>query len=248
VDVRKLDILIASPGDAKSGRDAVERALYDWNGHRSDSEKLILRPRRWEMDSVPQLGEGDTQTVINSQLVDNSDIVLALFYNRLGTPTDRAISGTAEEILRSVQQGKRVHLYFSQKAMPANVDLEEVEAVRKFRTVMQHEGLVDTFKSEAELSRKIGRAIDLDVQALRARSKSAAAGNPYPGDSQSNSSSSQGFAMPGSGATTPGSRNYSTYSKSGRHFFSRHPIISITLILLALFIMWVFMTVLKIVF
>lgn len=153
------------------------------NGQRSDSERLILRPRQWAMDSVPQLGEGDTQSVINSQLVDNSDVVIALFYNRLGTPTDRAISGTAEEIVRSVRQGKPVHLYFSQKRMPANVYLQEVEAVRKFKAVMQNEGLVDTFRSEKELSEKTGRAIEFDVRTITARSqRDSSAGNSSTGN------------------------------------------------------------------
>jgi hypothetical protein len=39
-----LNVLIASPGDAEPGRDAVERALHAWNDHRSDVERIILRP------------------------------------------------------------------------------------------------------------------------------------------------------------------------------------------------------------
>lgn len=110
-EVRKLDVLIASPGDVARERDAVERALHDWNNHRADAEGVVLRPRRYEIAAVPILGRGDPQTVINGQLVDQADIVIGIFYSRLGTPTQRAASGTAEEINRSVNAGKPVHLF-----------------------------------------------------------------------------------------------------------------------------------------
>ena len=60
-----------------AGRDAVETALHDWNDHRGDREGVVLRLRRWETGSVPTMGRGGPQSVINSQLVDKSDIVIA---------------------------------------------------------------------------------------------------------------------------------------------------------------------------
>ena len=49
---------------------------------------------------MPRLGSGRGQGVINEQLVDDADIVLALFDSRLGQATAAAVSGTAEEITR----------------------------------------------------------------------------------------------------------------------------------------------------
>jgi hypothetical protein len=57
-------------------------------------------------------------------LVDRSDIVIAIFYHKLGSPTQRAISGTAEEISRSVRAGKPVHIF---------VNTAELETLRSFR-------------------------------------------------------------------------------------------------------------------
>jgi len=166
-DVQLLDVLIASPGDANTGRDAVEQAILGWNAHRGDSEGLMLRPRRWETDSVPLLGQGDAQSVINAQLVDDADIILAIFYHRLGSATHRAKSGTAEEIERSIARGKPVHLYFSEKPVPYNHDAKQFKALRKFRLEMQGRGLVATFRKESELSLEVGRAIEFDVAHLR---------------------------------------------------------------------------------
>jgi nucleoside 2-deoxyribosyltransferase len=162
-EVQKLDVLIASPGDANAGRDAIERALREWNNTRGDSQNLFLRARRWEIAAVPISGHGDAQSVINSQLVDDSDIVIAIFYHRLGSATPRSVSGTVEEIDRSISKGKPVHLYFAQKRMPHDADLDQVKALRSFKELMQQRGLVGSFKTETDLEKQINRAIEHDV-------------------------------------------------------------------------------------
>jgi hypothetical protein len=166
-DVRRLNVLIASPGDATAERDAVERAMHAWNDSRGDAEKIILRPRRWEVGSVPITGRGDAQSVINMQLVDDSDIVIRIFYHRLGTATQRAISGTAEEIQRSVGSGKPVHLYFANKEVPPDVELDQLKALRDFRSQMQASSLVAMFESENDLTDQVIRAIEYDIVELR---------------------------------------------------------------------------------
>lgn len=162
-EVRKLDVLIASPGDAASSRDAIEKALHGWNDHRSVAEGIMLRPRRWETGSVPILGQGDAQSIINSQLVDESDIVFAVFNHRLGSPTGRAVSGTVEEIDRCVSHGKPVHLYFAEASLPYDADLDQFKALRDFRAEMQQRGLVATFNSDAELAQAVRDAIEYDI-------------------------------------------------------------------------------------
>jgi hypothetical protein len=167
-----LKVLIASPGDAAAGREAVERALHTWNDHRSDREGLILRPLMWETGSIPVLGRGDAQSVINSQLVDEADIVIALFYHRLGSATPRAVSGTAEEINRSVDAGKLVHLYFAQKDVPHGFDIDQYKAMQEFKNQIQQRGLIGSFQSEEQLHRLVYQAIEYDIAQLKGSSES----------------------------------------------------------------------------
>jgi hypothetical protein len=174
LDVTMLDVLIASPGDAVAGRDAVERALHAWNDSRGDDTGFILRPRRWEIAAVAVVGQGDAQTVINQQLVDESDIVFGLFYNRLGTPSGRAASGTAEEVERSVAAGKQVHLYFADMLRPHQLDTKQLDALEAFKALVESKGLVAEFKSEGELEAMVGRAIERDIKLIRRN-------NPKPG-------------------------------------------------------------------
>src|ERR1700712_999750 len=139
--VQQLEVLIASPGDAKAARDVVEKTLLQWNNVRGRDEGVALLSRRWEAVSVPITGRGDPQTVINGQMVDDADIVIAIFYFRMGSPTARAASGTAEEIERSVRAGKPVHILFADKPVPQSVDFEEFAVLQKFRHLMNGVGL-----------------------------------------------------------------------------------------------------------
>ncbi|MDK8236494.1 DUF4062 domain-containing protein, partial [Lactobacillus jensenii] len=79
---------------------AVEKAVHEWNQANAQNKQVVLQPWRWETSSVPQLG-GHPQSFINMQGVEGSDIVIALFGGRLGSPTPEAVSGTVEEIERA---------------------------------------------------------------------------------------------------------------------------------------------------
>lgn len=158
-------VLIASPGDTANARDVIETSCHSWNGDRAAAAQTILLPRRWETDAVPLLGM-DGQAVINAQLVDESDIVFGVFYSRVGTVTARGPSGTVEEVERSLDAGKLVHVYFSEQDLPANVDLEQLTALRALKDRLQQEGLYGSFTSEDDLRTKVRSAIEHDLGKL----------------------------------------------------------------------------------
>jgi hypothetical protein len=81
-EARVLTVLIASPGDTVDARDVVEQTILSWNRDRSHVERVVLLPVRWEADAVPEMGS-DGQSIINRQLVDRADIVVALFHSRV---------------------------------------------------------------------------------------------------------------------------------------------------------------------
>lgn len=157
-----LRVMIASPSDVPDARDAVERAIYGWNDANAESKRIILQPWRWETSAVPVLG-GHPQQLINSQGVDQSDIVFAMFAGRLGSATPDAISGTAEEIERASKAGKPVHLYFSTADLPSDVDTEQLEAVRAFRADMESKGLLGEYKNVSQLQYEVWKAIEHDI-------------------------------------------------------------------------------------
>jgi hypothetical protein len=114
---------------------------------------------------VPVLGD-DAQTLINHQLVENADVVIALFGSRVGAATPSAISGTAAEIQEAVEGGKPVHLYFSTAPHPNDVDPQQLIALRQFRAELERAGLVGTFANEEELTAHIWQAVGYDIGQL----------------------------------------------------------------------------------
>jgi hypothetical protein len=158
-----LNVLIASPGDTVEFRDAIERALHSWNRDRATAIKLVLMPRRWEFDAVPEFGV-DAQSVINKQLVDEADIVIGIFYSRLGLATARGASGTAEEIDRAHKAGKSVHVYFAEMPYPPNVDLAQLGALREFKQTLDERGLTGSFKSMDDLVARVRSAVEKSAE------------------------------------------------------------------------------------
>jgi len=164
-EARVLVLLVASPGDTGAARDRIEQAITAWNRDRSRQARVVLLPIRWETDAVPELG-ADAQSVINRQLVDECDIVIAVFHSRLGAPTPRAASGTAEEIERAHGRGARVHVYFSEMPVPRDTDPAELARLNDFQSELQSRGLLGSYASMDDLAAKVRTALDVDTSAL----------------------------------------------------------------------------------
>src|SRR5690242_11591042 len=110
---RVFRILIASPSDVAEEREIAVRAIQEWNDMNSAERQLVLLPLRWETHSAPEYGRRPQET-INRQVVDHSDLLVGIFWTRVGSPTGIAEGGTLEEIERVALQGKPVMIYFSQ--------------------------------------------------------------------------------------------------------------------------------------
>lgn len=87
-----LRVLIASPSDLRSERDLVERAIHRWNAVQSAYAGVVLLPVRWEINATAEMG-APAQHIINRQIVDDSDVLIDVFWTRLGTPTATTRAG-----------------------------------------------------------------------------------------------------------------------------------------------------------
>lgn len=154
-DGKIIKIGIASPGDVDSVRQVIADAIEAWNAAQADTYGVVLRSMRWETNATPEMGDR-AQAIINKQVIDQCDALIAVFWNRLGTPTGEAVSGTAEEIERLVAMGKRVAVYFSdQEIRLSEVDLEQRRALEEYKQRCRQLGLLGTFSSEPELRDKL---------------------------------------------------------------------------------------------
>ena len=103
-----LHLLISAPGDVPLVDMAVIRkTISQWNLNLGRVVGLTVLPVSWTEHAVAEFGERP-QAILNNQIVAEADLAVALFYDRLGTPTGEAESGKVEEIKLLVDAGKSV--------------------------------------------------------------------------------------------------------------------------------------------
>jgi hypothetical protein len=142
---RVYRVLIASPSDVEDEREAAVRVIQEWNDLYSYTRKIVLLPLRWETHTAPEYGTRP-QEVINRAIVDQCDLLVGIFWTRLGSPTGIAESGTLEEIERVGKAGKPIMLYFSRVPIdPERIDASQNERLKEFKTKSYPQGLVENF-------------------------------------------------------------------------------------------------------
>lgn len=162
-----LKIMIASPGDVKEERAIVTEAVHRWNNANATARQVVLLPVKWETHSTPQLG-APAQTIINTQILDDADIMIGIFGTRIGTPTEDYVSGSVEEIKKHVASGKTAKVYFSDIPIsPSKVDTTQYASVQKFREECQRSGLYATYSSLEQFKTDFSHHLDLELNQPR---------------------------------------------------------------------------------
>lgn len=165
-DVKLYSVIIASPGDITEEREIIREEIHQWNSMHAVTTQMILQPIGWETDSTPDLRD-DGQSVINSQLVDSCDLLIGVFWTRIGTPTQRARSGTVEEVERFVSQGKRCIIYFSDKpTQRSKVDPKQEKQLQEYKAELKKRGLTDSFTTNEKFREKVSRHISMVTQQI----------------------------------------------------------------------------------
>ena len=166
-DSRVYRILIASPSDVEEEREIAVRVIQEWNDLYSFSRKVTLLPLRWETHTAPEYGTRP-QEIINRTIVDQCDLLVGIFWTRLGSPTGMADSGTLEEIARVGDAAKPVMLYFSKAGIdPDLLDLIQVEKLKEFKSKTYPKGLIENYKSVIEFRDKFSKQLELRVRDLQ---------------------------------------------------------------------------------
>jgi len=157
------NLMIASPGDVDNERRIVREIVYEWNVIHSMRRKIILLPIGWETHSFPAMGDRP-QKIINSQLLKHCDLLVGIFWTRIGTSTGLYPSGTVEEIEEHIKAGKPAMLYFSNKpAYPDSINQKQYEKLIVFKKSCQDRGLYETYDSISEFKEKFFRQLQLKL-------------------------------------------------------------------------------------
>lgn len=158
-----IPVMIASPGDVTEERDIIRSVIHDWNDVNAASSKVILVPVGWETHSSPELGDRP-QELINTRLLKDCDLLIGVFWTRLGTPTGKAQSGTVEEIQEHVAAGKPAMIYFSSKPVaPQSINPQQYSEVQDFKNELLPLGLVEFFDTPQQFREKLSKQLQLCI-------------------------------------------------------------------------------------
>lgn len=141
---RHLRVVVVSPNDVATERDVVVNVIEDLNSGIADALGYHLDCYRWETDVYPRFHSLGPQGAIDQDLgIQQSDIVIGIFWKRFGTPVSDANSGTEHELRLALAESQRtqrhlpvVMLYFKTEAFsPRTVDdIEQMKRVLEFKS------------------------------------------------------------------------------------------------------------------
>lgn len=182
--VRQVRLFVASPGDVPDERDAVD-AVADDLRHSLGAADLDVRVLRWERDTYPALGDR-AQALVSQQLgIDEVDVFVGIMWKRFGQPTGEAGSGTEEEFNQALSRYQKtgrppILFYFCERPFfpRSDEEMRQFEKVRAFRERVQGLGLVGTYTTPEDFTRKLRRALDRTIREVAETDEGVAVSSP----------------------------------------------------------------------
>ena len=146
--INQLRVVVASPGDVQEERDAVEAVAVELQHAMGKFLGLSLEVVRWETDTYPGFHLDGPQALLDPLLkIADADIVVGIFWKRLGLQTKSGETGTEHEINTAIEAWKKnksphIMLYFSKclYSIQSKHEAEQLAALWNFREKLQSEG------------------------------------------------------------------------------------------------------------
>ena len=161
MNVEIYKCFIASPNDTAEERGVVDTVLSDINRTLGEQLGFRVESKMWENNTRPSFGI-DGQDVINKQVLHNYEIFVGIMWNKFGTPTARAGSGTEEEFDQAYARLKNkedveIMLYFNDEPQSSDsLDLAQVQKVRDFKKkAWELGGLTSQYKGVNDFEKKL---------------------------------------------------------------------------------------------
>jgi hypothetical protein len=123
----------------------------------------------------------DPQAAVNSQLMEDYDLLIALIGDRLGEPTPRAESGTAEEIKNALDRkqddfgGKHVQVIFRNRFEidVRTFDPIQMQRVNEFKASLYSKVIVAEFGDPEEIDVIVKRFLEVSSSEFFSRAGKA---------------------------------------------------------------------------
>lgn len=176
-------LFFAAPSEISEERSIVADLVTEWNVQHGQPKNVHIEVASWRTHSFPAYGDRP-QAIINKQVFDSSDIVVGVFWTHFGTPTGEAESGTEEEIRRGISQGKKVLVYFSDRAIsPSQMNVNEYQKIQTFKTEYANRGVYSTYGSIDQFKDDVRKHLALMMNELTGSNQSSSS-NAKEGDKE----------------------------------------------------------------
>ncbi|WP_267643356.1 methyltransferase domain-containing protein [Haloarchaeobius amylolyticus] len=152
--------LIASPADVQEERNATREVIMQWNAAHSRQQGVYIEPVLYETHVAKDLGDSP-QDIIGRQLYDHCDLVIGVFWSRIGTATENAEGGAVEEVeTLAFDEGKPGIVGFSQRDIPRDqLDVEQIQKLERFQEKCRNEGLFFTYQTTEEFKNQLSQEL-----------------------------------------------------------------------------------------
>jgi len=198
--IKTFKVVLCGPGDVAKEIAIAREVIAEWNQRNWEELNCGLKDQHWDTDAVPSM-DARGQAVINRDLIDSADLIVAIFWRRLGTPTGLYDSGTAEEIKRAQARDIPVMLYFSDIEDTRSVqDPDQWDMLQAFRAKAFASGLPWTFRGRDDFRKRLGGHLHKKVLELLARKPKAKAKKSKPSIEQT-ATGTGNFQVAGDGNT-----------------------------------------------
>ena len=176
--VELVKLTLCGPTDVAKEIAIASEVINEWNCRHGEQRGFWVKHQHWSTDSYPDAQETG-QGAINQQLIDSTDILVAIFWSRIGTATAKAESGTVEEIHRALAAGKKVMIYFSDlEPLPACTSIDQLKRLSDFRQQLRAHKSCWTFQSRGRFRDDFATHLALMLNDFPVRRKPSAKRKP----------------------------------------------------------------------
>jgi len=156
-----LRLLISAPGDIPSESiTIIRKTISQWNFSHGEQLGIIVLPISWTEHAVAEFGDRP-QELLNQQIVKEADLAVALFRDRLGTPTGKAESGKQIAIL--TDESARTPL--------KGQSIKERQRLEKYLNTLRERSLVLSYASDNELFSHINNFLNQKAKKIQQDTK-----------------------------------------------------------------------------
>ena len=179
-----LNLLISAPGDIPpESLTTISKTINQWNYSYGQQFSLNVLPISWTEHAVAEFGDRP-QALLNKQIVDDADLAIALFRDRLGTPTGEAESGTAEEIKVLAEAGKQIAILVdsSPRTPLTGPALKERQRLDDYLSKLYNQALILRYADDKDLIEHINNFLSRSASQFQQNAEQAKKETPHEND------------------------------------------------------------------